>query len=126
MLVSEPTIPIERKGLDLKTVRSCIHLILASNNQWIVPAGVDERRFLVLDVSPVHAQDGAYFEALINQMDKGGRAAMLYDLLHFDLKTVNLRKVPATAALRGRSTSRSKPRSDGGSTGCNPARCFQS
>ena len=99
MLITEPTIPIERKHRDVIVAKNMTHLLIASNEDWIVPAGLDERRFFVLDVSDDHAQDHGYFAQLVEQMDNGGRAAMLYDLLAFDLSTVNLRESPATAAL---------------------------
>ena len=99
MLITEPHIPIERKGRDVVFVKNCAGVIVASNQAWVVPAGLDERRFCVLDVSGVRAQDHQYFSGLLAQMDAGGREAMLFDLQHFDLEDVDLRKVPATAAL---------------------------
>ena len=59
----------------------------------------EERRFCVVDVSEVHMQDTAYFQALVAQMDNGGRAALLHHLLHLDIAGVNLRDFPKTSAL---------------------------
>jgi Mesyanzhinovviridae DNA primase len=100
MLITEPTIPIEAKGRDIVMVKNVIHLILASNHEWIVPAGLDDRRFCVLDVSDKHARDHAYFAALIGQMQSGGDAAMLHDLMRFDYSDIDLRRPPVTEALR--------------------------
>jgi hypothetical protein len=50
-LVTEPTLMIEAKYANAVSVRNCLHLIVASNDDWVVPAGTDERRFFVLDVS---------------------------------------------------------------------------
>jgi hypothetical protein len=61
---------------------------------------MDERRFLVLDVAPTHQQDHAYFAAILAELDQGGRAAFLYDLLHDNLSAFNLRNVPSTEGLR--------------------------
>ena len=44
-MITEPTLAIERKGQDTETVPNMLHILMASNNQWIVPAGLDERRF---------------------------------------------------------------------------------
>jgi hypothetical protein len=99
MLITEPVIPIERKHRDVISAKNMTHLLIASNDAWVVPAGLDERRFFVLDVSSEHAQDHHYFGRLVEQMTNGGRAAMLYDLLEFDLSTVNLRQPPRTEAL---------------------------
>lgn len=100
MLITEEHLVIERKGRDVVLARNLLHIIVASNNDWVVPAGVDERRFCVLDVDDGRQQDHAYFAALAAQMDAGGRAAMLHDLLHHDCAAVNLRAAPQTEALR--------------------------
>jgi len=100
MLVTEPVIPIERKGRDLTLAKNMLHIILASNHEWVVPAGVDERRFCVLDIDPAYQQDHAYFRELVHELENGGREAMLHDLLHMDITAVNLRAAPQTEALR--------------------------
>jgi hypothetical protein len=97
-LITEPQIMIEPKGINAFPVENHISFMIASNNEWIIPAGFEERRFLVLDVSPEHKQDTKYFGAIVDQMDQGGRAAMLYDLLEMKI-TLDLRKVPRTQAL---------------------------
>jgi Family of unknown function (DUF5906)/Prophage CP4-57 regulatory protein (AlpA) len=38
-LITEPTLAIEPKGKDLLTVKNCLHIMMASNNEWVVPAG---------------------------------------------------------------------------------------
>jgi hypothetical protein len=98
-LITEPTLPVERKHHDVRVVRNCLSIIMASNSEWVIPAGLDERRFLVLDVDSKHKQDTVYFAALANQMENGGRAAMLYDLLRHDYSGVDLREAPQTKAL---------------------------
>lgn len=98
-LITEPTIAVEPKGKDLFTVANHINLIMSSNNDWVVPAGLEERRFLVLRVSNCHRQDHAYFKALREEMDNGGSEAMLHYLLNMDLSGINLRQVPRTQAL---------------------------
>lgn len=98
-LITEPEFLIEMKGHDAIRMRNRVRLLIASNSEWVIPAGLEERRFCVIDVSDGHMQDHAYFESITNQMNAGGRAAMLYDLLQYDLSAVNLRKIPQTAAL---------------------------
>jgi hypothetical protein len=100
MLVTEPVIPIERKGRDVVLAKNRLRLILASNHDWIVPAGMDERRFCVLDVDSSKRGDHDYFAAIVQELDAGGRAAFVHDLQQFDLSGVNLRQVPHTEALR--------------------------
>jgi phage/plasmid-associated DNA primase len=89
---------IEPKGKDIFMVKNHVRLIFASNNQWVVPAGLSDRRFMVLDVSNARARDRAWFDPLWKQMDNGGREAMLHDLLHVDLSGIDLRDFPRTEA----------------------------
>lgn len=84
-LITERTIPCEGKGKDLIQVDNHIHLVMASNEEWVVPAGKDARRYAVFDVSGEHSGDKTYFGNLANQMKNGGLAAMLHDMLAMDL-----------------------------------------
>ncbi|HAK95115.1 MAG TPA: hypothetical protein DCM87_08975 [Planctomycetes bacterium] len=98
-LITERTLAIERKGYDLRQTGNRLHLIMASNAKWIVPAGLDERRFLVLEVSAAHQQDTAYFGRIAEQMKNGGREALLDTLLHRDITGWDHRRAPDTEAL---------------------------
>jgi phage/plasmid-associated DNA primase len=98
-MITEPVILCEPKGKDAFAVKNHINLVVASNSSWVIPAGLEERRFLVLDVSDKYMQDHAYFGAIFHQMNHGGREALLYDLLEMDTSAVDLRKIPRTAAL---------------------------
>lgn len=98
-MVTEEHIAIEPKGKDVFMVRNHVRLIISSNESWVVPAGIEERRFVVLDVKNTKIQDHEYFKAIYAQMDNGGREAMLYDLLDLDISSVNLREIPRTQAL---------------------------
>jgi hypothetical protein len=98
-LVTEETIMIEPKGIDPFPVRNCVHLVMSSNAMWVVPADADDRRYFVLDADDQHAKDTAYFAAIANQMDHGGREALLHLLLNRDLSRFSVRIVPQTAAL---------------------------
>jgi hypothetical protein len=90
---------LERKGIDPVEVNSYVHLAITSNEGWVVPATGDERRFLVLDVADSRQGDRAYFGAVEAQMQDGGCAAMLFDLLQFDHTRCNLRQPPLTPSL---------------------------
>lgn len=98
-LVTEDTIVIEGKFQDAYAIRNHVRLMLASNKNWVVPAGLDERRFCVIDVSDIHQQDTKYFGAIVEQMENGGRAALLHHLSNLDISDVDLRRIPASAAL---------------------------
>ncbi len=101
-LVTEPTIAYEGKGRDAIMGKNLIHIIMAANGDWVVPAGLDgERRFGVFEVNNLRKGDTAFFDAINDQMYRdGGLAAMLHDLLVRDLgKWAPRNNVPATKAL---------------------------
>jgi hypothetical protein len=98
-LVTEPTIAIERKCFDVTTTPNRLAIIVAANGIWVVPAGADERRYFVVDVSALRAQDHAYFAALHSWIECDGAAIFLDHLLTRDLSGFNVRAAPKTAAL---------------------------
>jgi hypothetical protein len=101
-LVTEPTIAYEGKGRDATMGKNLIHVMMAANGEWVVPAGLDgERRFAVFEVNTKRKGDTKFFNDLNRQMYReGGLEAMLYDLLTRDLKDWAPRhSVPATNAL---------------------------
>lgn len=98
-LITGQTNMIEFKGKEVIKVRNYVRLLITGNPHWLVPAGFEERRFAVLDVGEQHMKDGPYFAAIDAEMKNGGREALLYYLLNFDLKSVDLRTTPTTAAL---------------------------
>jgi hypothetical protein len=97
-LVTEELIPIERKGWDTEMRKNYTRLLVASNEDWVVPASVGERRWFVLDVSAKFRQDTDFFSALETQMENGGLEAMMHDLLNREIKS-NQRMAPSTKAL---------------------------
>jgi hypothetical protein len=98
-MVTEEIIMVEPKGKDAFPVKNHINLIVASNNDWVIPAGFEERRFFVLDVSEKYMQDQKYFKAIYDQMNNGGLEAMLFNLLNYDYSAIDLRTFPRTEAL---------------------------
>lgn len=99
-LITDPDLPIERKYLPKFRVRNCTHLIVASNNDWPVPVGIDDRRFLVLDVSEHRKGDHAYFQQIADQINNGGKEALVYELLNRDVTGFNPRALPNVASGR--------------------------
>lgn len=90
---------IEYKGREPVRIRNYVRLLITSNNRWVVPAGLDERRFAVFEVGEDRRQNSKYFRAIEEELDAGGRARLLRYLLDFDLESVNLREIPRTDAL---------------------------
>jgi hypothetical protein len=99
-LVTEPVISYEGKGVDIAPGRNLVHLMMASNEGWVIPATVDERRFAIFDVTRERQNDRAFFERLWAQLDDGGLAAMAHDLMSLDLDGWHpSQDVPRTEAL---------------------------
>ena len=99
-LLTEPVLIIERKGIDAKQTKNRLHVIMAANQSWVVPATGDERRFVVFQVSPARRGDRDYFAKLYAEIENGGLEALLYDLLHTDLADWHPREIYETDALR--------------------------
>lgn len=99
-LITEPQLAIEGKGVNVVMATNRLHVIMASNDEWVVPAGPDERRFAVFDVSSIQAQKHGYFQRLTDELKNGGLAAMLHDLRAMDLDGWHPRRnIPQTTAL---------------------------
>jgi len=98
-LITEEHIVIEKKGIDSEAQPNYIHLIMASNSDWVVPVAMDDRRFFVLDMGEEHRRDSQYFGDIMAQLDNGGYEALLHHLMSLDISDINLRDVPNTDAL---------------------------
>jgi uncharacterized protein DUF5906 len=100
-MITEPTLFIERKGVDGHEVPNALKIVMATNEGWAVPAGIDERRFAVFEVSGEVKQDVDYFTELYAEIANGAPAAMMHELLALDLGGWHPRQgVPQTEALR--------------------------
>lgn len=99
-LITEPELAIEGKGANLIQARNRLHVIMASNEKWVIPAGLSERRFAVFNVSGHKRGDTEYFSQLNAELENGGMEAMLYDLLSMELGDWHPRRnIPDTEAL---------------------------
>jgi len=96
--VTEDGMMIERKGYDAKQAKNYMRLIVASNEEWAVPAGAGERRWFILDCSSKYKGDTQFFDALEEEMRSGGLEAMMYDLVDREVKS-DQRRAPRTSAL---------------------------
>jgi hypothetical protein len=98
-LVTEEMITIEPKYVQAFPVKNMLHIMMASNSDWVVPAGPGARRYAVFDVSSERVGDFGYFKALREELDNGGLEAMLYDLLALQLGDWHPRLIPQNQAL---------------------------
>ncbi len=104
-LISSETLQIEGKFKDLVERNNYVNMVFISNNKWTVPVdGEDARRFCVLAASNAVKKDAAYFGAIDDQMENGGLAAMVHELMNWDPACIGgweaLRYPPVTDSLR--------------------------
>jgi hypothetical protein len=99
-LITEPRLQLEAKFRDPIMVDNRLRIMVASNNDWCVPAGIGDRRWFILDVANTFAgtMHRGYWDALYAEIENGGAAAMFHDLLAMDLSGFDVRAVPHTAA----------------------------
>lgn len=98
-LITEKARTVEYKGKDCMQVQNFSRVIMATNEEWAIPAAAEERRFFVLEVSDAKQQNTAYFESIRKQMAAGGREALLHMLLNRDISGYDVRTAPKTEAL---------------------------
>lgn len=90
---------IESKGVDPIRMENRVRVIMTSNEDWVVPATGDERRFFVLDIGSAAQRNNQYFAEMDEELSEGGHARLLHDLLAFDLSTFDIFAIPQTKAL---------------------------
>lgn len=91
-LITEEQIPIRDLYKTLGPSKNCLHIGMSTNQEWIIPAGEDSRRYFINEVDNCYAKNQTlnhlreeYFDKLWKEMDNGGREAMMYDLQNMDL-----------------------------------------
>jgi hypothetical protein len=90
---------IEHKGKETYKIANLTRVCILGNEEWIVPATVDERRFAVFQMGEGRMQDRKYFQELREGLDDGGNRQLLRFLLDFDLSKIDVNEAPQTQAL---------------------------
>lgn len=99
-ITTAPEIVIERKGKEAYTVDNLVRVIIIGNEDWLVPASADERRYAVFAVGDGKKQQTEYFREMREAIDiHGGNSVLLHYLQNFDLSKVDLNVAPKTDAL---------------------------
>ncbi|MBV1929697.1 MAG: hypothetical protein KUG81_09340 [Gammaproteobacteria bacterium] len=106
-LITSDEIFIEPKGVDGFMAKKLFRVIIASNDEHVIRAEIDDRRYLVLDVDAgKHNQDGDYFGAIAKEWSSGGRDDLFAWLRGsswketLELGVWDVRARPKTAALQ--------------------------
>lgn len=90
---------IERKGQEPYGVENRTRVVVIGNEDWVVPASNDERRFAVFEVGKGRKQDKKFFAAMEEGMELGGAQLLLAHLRKIDLTTIDINEAPKTKAL---------------------------
>ena len=100
-LLTEPTFMVEPKGVDKYKAHNYLHVMMASNESWVVPMDMEhERRFFVVDAAPVHQGDHGFWTSLHHQLNNGGYEAFLWHLMNRDIDGWHPRQnIPRTKAM---------------------------
>lgn len=101
-LITEPVLSFEPKGRPIVSGPNMLHPIILSNEDWIVPASADERRFAAFEASSEARRvlPSGFFDELNAETRNGGLSAMLHDLMAIDLRRWHPRShIPRTSAL---------------------------
>ncbi len=95
--ISEDKINIEFKNKDVITMNNYARLLISSNHDWVVPVEGSDRRYVVIDVAEYKKEDREYFGAIKNEMENGGREALMHLLLNRDISKRDWSVIPKTS-----------------------------
>jgi hypothetical protein len=94
--ISETEEVIERKGLDPISMRNFKRFLISSNAHHHTPVERYNKRYLCQEISSKHRSDRGYFGAIWEELENGGYAKMMYDLLRRDISKRNWAAFPET------------------------------
>lgn len=108
MLITENKVTREAKFAHPVLDKNRLHIAMATNNEWVIPAGSDSRRYFINEVDNSYAKNQTtdmkrkeYFGKLWGEMSSGGQEAMLYDMLNINLEGWHPRDdVPETEEIK--------------------------
>jgi hypothetical protein len=95
-MMTAPTNQIERKGGAVLHIPNRLHIIMTTNHDHAVSAGVGDRRNVVFDVSDAHACDKSWFDPLYRELDNGGTSEFLHFLQNLKLGDWHPREILKT------------------------------
>ena len=95
--ITAPQMPMERKNGAIWQADNHLHCIMTTNHEHAVAAGVGDRRNVVYDVSPEHANDKSWFGPLYRDLEDGGASEFLWFLQNLQLGDWHPRQIIKTA-----------------------------
>jgi hypothetical protein len=97
-LITEKSMQINKKGIPKYSVPNLLNIIIASNEDWVIPAGKGSRRYMILELDDKYSgkktkESKEYFDKLCST-DINGLGNYLYnrDLSNFDATNIPFSK----------------------------------
>lgn len=99
-LISGPSVMVEYKGLEQVPMANYARFVILGNEDWLIPASSDERRFCVTNINPRRREDKKYFGGIRDGMEAGGYARLFRHYAE-EVELGNFHQIgaPNTAAL---------------------------
>lgn len=98
-LITDPSMLIEHKGLNAYKMKSRLRLSILSNEDWVIPATEDERRYAVFNVGEGKKQNKLFFGEMEKCMGMGANRYLLSLLKTHDISEFDVRTAPDTEGL---------------------------
>lgn len=113
-LITEPTLQIEKKGVDIGNgVPNILHVMMASNDDWVIGVNQDDRRYFVQNVLPRWKGKTDKWNALVAELERdnnSGYRRFMFDLMAYKIPEGWAPKdIPVTEALIQQKTFSFKP-----------------
>lgn len=104
-LITEERYTVKTKFLPDYVLKNVMNLIMASNEEWCVPAGTHARRYLVLDLlnelSGIGNKTEKIIKTIVDEINsKDGLLSLARTFYEWDLSDFNDRRPPQTDGLR--------------------------
>lgn len=106
-LITEEKIDIRAMHREAVVEKNRLHIVMSTNAERVISASEDERRYFINEINNKYAKNEMndydrkkYFKQLWEELNNGGREAMLFDLLEINLDDWHPRDyVPVTLEL---------------------------
>lgn len=98
-IITDNYMTIEPKYMESKTFRNFLRILMTSNEDWMAPVEISDRRFFVLDVNDNAKNDRDFFGQMIHQLEhENGYEKLLHVLQTRDISERDWSKIPMTKA----------------------------
>ena len=85
-MITSLVMQIKGKGRNQRDVNNYIRLAMLYNDEHVVRATLDARRYFILRCGEDNIQDQKFFAEMDREMESGGLEAMMYDLVNHQPK----------------------------------------